>query len=874
MVGTPEKADQSPASSLDSRVIHTPDHRLRVFVSSTLGELAAERWAAREAIEGLHLTPVMFELGASPHPPRDLYRAYLEQSDVFIGIYWERYGWIGPGMEVSGLEDEYLLSAPKPRLVYIKTPAAGREERLQALLERVESSSEHSYRRFSTPEELRVLIENDLAVLLSERFQQRAGSDSAPASNRSVTNVPVPLNRLIGREFELATACDLLRRSDVYLVTLVGPGGTGKSRLGLQIALDLLDDFSDGAFLVPLESLPDPALVTPTIAHTLSVPEARDPAAKPVDALIGHLRDRRMLLLLDNFEHVVAAAKDVSALLEGCPGLKALVTSRTPLRVRAEKQLPVPPLAVPVLDPALDTESLSEYAAVALFVERARNVKPDFALTGESAPVVAEICYRLDGLPLAIELAAARVRILPPRALLARLEQGLDVLQGGTSDLPERQHTMRDAIGWSYELLSGATSTLFRRLSVFADTWSLEAAEAVCAANDESPIYVLDEMERLIHSSLLVESTVADGDLRFSMLETIREYAMERLIESGEADDMRRRLAEYYLAFIERAEIELRTSDQVRWAERLEVERNNTRAVLAWCRERDVQMGVRLCGSIWRFWEMRNLMGEGRVWLEAFLADSPSETPGRTKALHGAAALAAYQADYETARRHSREALSISHRWGDQRGVATALHELALVAVFKGDYETARRLDERSLAIKRDLGEQWLIANSLGNLGLIAGYQRKYSLAHALAQESLDTYRAQDDSLGVAMAAGNLGHAAMRLGRLDEARTLQSESLQLYEQIGDVDGLLESLERFAMLAFAEGGSTCAATLFGAASRLREDGETLVPPAESAEREHAIDAIRARLDARDFESAWQAGTAMSRGEAIVLALSAA
>ncbi len=855
-------------------IILTPDQRLRVFVSSALQELADERRAAREAITHLHLSPVMFELGARPHPPRDLYRAYLDQSHIFVGIYWQRYGWIAPGESISGLEDEYCLSGDRPKLIYIKSPAPEREPRLSELLDQIRSDDRASYKSFSTPADLCEFIENDLALLLTERFEQVAEAASDEPPERRLTNLPVPLNPLIGRGYELATACDLLRHHDVGLVTLTGPGGTGKSRLGLQVALDMLSQFKDGAFLVALESIRDPTLVVSAIAQTLRVRET--PGGRPlVDMLVDMLRDKHMLLLLDNFEQVVSAAPNVSALLESCPRLKILVTSRTPLRVRGEKELPIPPLAVPPCIPSKvggdEREGLSQYAAVALFIQRAQGVKPDFAVTNENAPAVAEICYRLDGLPLAIELAAARIKILSPQALLARLGRRFDVLRGGTRDLPERHQTLRRAIDWSYDLLDGHAKKLFRRLSVFAGGWSLDAAEAVCNVEGDLNTDVLEEMESLLDNSVLTQSVGEDGEMRFGMLETIREYAMERLIESGEVDHGRRCQAQFYLALVEQAEPELTASDQAQWVHRLDIEHGNIRAVLAWSQQHDVELGLKLCGSIWRFWEIHSFIGEGRVWLEAFIAKSPPPTAARGKALHAASALAVYQGEYETARAHMEEALPIFQQLGDKRGIATAFNELGVIAAYRGQYATARQFFEQSLAIKRELGDAWLIANSVENLGLIASYQSDYASAYTLHQESLATYRALDEKSGMAIASGNLGHVAMHLGRLDEARAWQAESLQVFNAVGDKDGLTECLERFAMLANANANFRRAAQLFGAASVLRKEAGTSLAPADQAEYDSALNATRAQLDSATFDAAWQAGQAMTIERVMEMAL---
>src|SRR5215831_2113214 len=472
----PLDADSRPAETAGTTpVIRTPDQRVRVFVSSTLDELAPERAAAREAITQLRLTPVLFESGARPYPPRELYRAYLAQSDIFVGIYWQRYGWVAPSMQVSGLEDEYQLAGEKPRLIYLKTPAPAREPRLQALLDRIRGEETASYQKFATADELRERLANDLAQLLTERFT----SPPETAVHARPAPVPIPRSPLIDRAQEVALVQDLVQRADVGLVTLTGPGGVGKTRLAIQVATDLAPQFADGVAFVGLSALTDPDLVEPTVARALQVPEAN---GKSIDErLLEYLRPRELLLLLDNAEHLLAAAPLATQGLDAAPRLKLLVTSREPLRVRDERVVPVLPLALPDAEPPPDLDRLSQVPAVALFVERVREVQPEFALTADNAQAIAEICRRLDGLPLALELAAARSTVLPPEALLARLEHRLPLLVHGARDLPERQQTLRNTIAWSYDLLDESDKALFRRLAVFAGGFTLEAVEAVCS---------------------------------------------------------------------------------------------------------------------------------------------------------------------------------------------------------------------------------------------------------------------------------------------------------------------------------------------------------------------------------------------------------
>src|SRR6266568_230723 len=441
------------AAATTSPEIRTPEQRVRVFVSSTLDELAPERAAAREAITQLRLTPVLFESGARPYPPRELYRAYLGQSDIFIGLYWQRYGWVAPTMQVSGLEDEYQLAGTKPKLIYMKTPAPEREPRLQALLDRIRAEDIASYQKFATPEELRERIANDLALLLTERFTTSA---ETPVPAR-LAPLPVPRSRLIDREQELAQAQALLQREDVGLVTLTGPGGVGKTRLALQVAADLAPQFTDGVAFISLAALKDPTLVVPTVARALGVSQTGDDSLD--EQLLEYLQPRDVLLVLDNAEQLVSAAPLAAQALELAPRLKLLVTSREPLRVRDEQIVPVPPLALP--DPAHipDLDHLVQIPAVALFVERAREARPDFALTSENAAPIVEICQRLDGLPLALELAAAVLSLLPPAALLARLERRLPLPSRGARDLPERQQTRPNTISWGMDFLGGGDNS-------------------------------------------------------------------------------------------------------------------------------------------------------------------------------------------------------------------------------------------------------------------------------------------------------------------------------------------------------------------------------------------------------------------------------
>ena len=548
--------------------IRTPDQRVRVFISSTLQELSEERGAARDAVEVLRLVPVMFELGARPHPPRQVYRAYLAQSQIFVGVYWQSYGWVAPGEETSGLEDEYRLSAGMPKLIYVKSPAPGREGRLADLLGRIKNDGSVSYQRFSDPAELQHLVENDLAVLLSERFETKAAEPDAGNAGA----LPVPATPLVDRDSEAAAVHDLVLRQGVRLITLTGPGGVGKTRLAVEAASRLAPAFPDGVRFVDLASVRATDLVPAAIAAGLGLNTSGD---RLVSDVLSYLRARRLLLILDNFEQVIDGAPVVAELLTAAPGLVVLVASRTVLRLSGENELAVPPLPVP---PPGSGEP-ADYPSVRLFADRARAEAPGFELTRRNAEAVAEICRRLDGLPLAIELAAARVRLLPPAALLARLDDRMSLLIAGPRDLPERQRTLRNTLDWSLGLLSADEQALFTRLGVFAGSFGLPAVMAICGHAVRGS--VMDTLGSLVDSSL-VRAEPSDDEPRFSLLETIREYALEHLRDSADWRDMHDRHAAYFLDLAKPAKTELHGTGQLAWLNRLEKRRDNLSAALSW----------------------------------------------------------------------------------------------------------------------------------------------------------------------------------------------------------------------------------------------------------------------------------------------------
>jgi len=637
-----------------------------------------------------------------------------------------------------------------------------------------------------------------------------------------VRALPIPPTSLIGREREAAEAARLLRDAGVRLLTLTGPGGVGKTRLGLSIAADAAPRFPDGVVLLALAAVHDPALVLPAIAQALGLRDAG--VGEALESVVAALREKNLLLLLDNVEQIMPAAPAIAALLAACPRLVVLVTSREALRLRGEHELPVPPLALPGRE-RLAPDELARYAALDLFLQRARAVRPGFDLTAENGPAIAEICRRLDGLPLAIELAAARVKLLPPRALLARLEHRLRVLVGGARDLPARQQTMRDAISWSYELLSGPEQALFRLLAVFEGGCTLEAAEAVCGAavpegdGAGDALDVLQGLTALADKSMLRAGDDAAGEARVGMLETVREYGLERLASAGEAEAARRAHAAYYLSLAEEAEPELRGAAQVEWLERLDADRDNLRAALEWLqRQGEPTEGLRLAGALWRFWLVRGYPGEGRGWLERLL--QRAETGGvaapamvRAKALNAAGVLAWSQGDHARAATLCEAALALYRAGDDTAGMALSLTHLGFVAADQGEYRRATELLTESLRLYRRLGDPWGIAQTLSNLGVVAAQQGDFAEATRLLEESLPLRRGLGNKRGIAVALSNLGNVAVDQGDYRRATALFEESVVLARELGNKKGIALSLNSLGDVAAAQGEAERAAALY-------------------------------------------------------------
>lgn len=727
------------------------------------------------------------------------------------------------------------------------------------------------------------------------------------------TNLPIPLTRLIGRQVNVRAVAELLTRDEVRLVTLVGPPGIGKTRLGIQVASDLLSSFPDGIYSVALAPISDPALVTPTIAKTLGV---KDSAAQPlVDCLIDYLRSRKLLLVLDNFEHMLVAAAELAQVLTACPMLTVLATSRQPLHLRGERMYSVPPLALPERARRVTAAAAARYPAIELFTERAQAADHAFQLTDANAAQVAEICASLEGLPLAIELVAARIMLLAPRTLLDRLDSPLSLLTGGPRDLPERQQTLRNTIDWSYQLLDAGEQALFARLAVFIGGCRLQAAEQVANGDGDLPIPVLDGLAALTDKHLLRQEERDDGERYSVFFETIREFALERLVARGEATRIRERYAGYYLALAETAKRHLTGREQETWLDRLEAEHNNLRAVMEYhVHNGDAAAALRMVAALWRFWHVHSHQTEGGRWISLSLGlAGPHDPRHRAEVLNGAGWIAIDQSDQALAKSRFTESLELYRSIGDRRGIAEALHGVGGQVQATGNDADAVELFSESLELYRELGDQEGIGWSLDHLGYAALYlddpdlalarfaesseifrdlehtwgsaislhhqgltllaRREYQRARERLRDGLSRFEELGNSWGVAQSFYHIGHVALCAGDSHEAEAYLLRSLALAQTEEDRAGVIRSLAGLASVAVAQRRYERGARVFGAVEALARTNLLRQTPLELEIYDRDLSVIRSRLAKPEIAAAWISGQAFTLGQAAAYAMSA-
>ncbi|NCC30907.1 MAG: tetratricopeptide repeat protein [Chloroflexia bacterium] len=720
-------------------------------------------------------------------------------------------------------------------------------------------------------------------------------------------NVPAQTTSLIGREHEVAAVCALLRQPELRLVSLTGPGGVGKTRLALQVAAELLDFFAGGVFFVPLDSVRDPADVLPTIMHSVGIKERSSQVS------LVHLKEglsaQPTLIVLDNLEQVIAAVSLVGEMLQAIPSLKLLVSSRTVLQVYGQHEYPVPPLKLPPLKPLPALPELATYPSVALFVERSQAVKPAFALTVANARAIAEICHRLDGLPLAIELAAARSKLFTPQVLLDRLSNQFELLTSGGRDRPVRQQTLRAAIAWGYDLLLPIEQRLFQRLAVFDGGFTLEAAETICFDPELPDLFT--GIESLLSKSLLRQDLDCEDTLRCDMLGTIRAYALEQLVATGEAPMIQTRHATYYVAFVQEAEPQLHSADNNHCLELFDREHSNLRAALSYCVEHNEKtFALQLGGVLWRYWWARGYLQEGRRWLETLVQLSGDQAADqRAQVLSGAGVLANAQGDHERAAALLEEALRLQRNLDDPATLAFVVTNLGIAVLQQGDYLRAIALFEESLALRRTLGDPVSIASSLNNLGLLTLYQGEFDRAESFFEETIMLRRSLGDTWGIGNSLNNLGLAAYYQGNYEEALNFCSESyaiamglrdthsqglaltnlgrilvalgryqdavshliqaVDLWFELGNHEPIPECLDGIADMLAQIGVSASAAQLYGATAALRATLKVVFPHSEQIRRDAATAALAAALG-EEYEACVRQGAGLSLEAAIAYA----
>jgi predicted ATPase/class 3 adenylate cyclase len=805
----------------------TPAGAIRAAVQAQR-ELAAHGWPESH--------PVRVRMGL--HTGQGL----LEEGD-YIGLDVHRAARIA----AAGYGGQVLISEATRGLVEHDLPEGVR----------IRDLGEHRLKDLSHAERLFQLVTEGLP----SEFPELKSLDAHP------NNLPLQLTSFVGRAAEIAEAARLL--DEHRLVTLTGPGGTGKTRLALAVATDLLPSFTDGVFFVDLAPIADSAAVHSAVAQALDLPE--EPGRDLMDTLAGHLRDKELLLVPDNFEHLLEAAEVVERLLGASPRLRVLATSRTPLGLYGEQEQHVPPLALPDPRQLPELDVLTRYEAVALFIERARAATTSFRLTNENASAVAEICARLDGLPLAIELAASRIKVLPPDAILSRLGHRLDLLATTARNLPERQRTLRAAIEWSYGLLDEPERRLFARLSIFAGGFDVEAAEGVANPAGDLGVDTLDALASLLDKSLIRQTQPQAGEPRFGMLETIREYARERCQLEWDGEATRRRHAEHFLALAEASKPHLDGPDHVPWLDRLDREHENLQAAIRWSLgSGEVDRGMAGAAAVWRFWQQRGHFAVGRTWLERLLATPGEPTTARVDAHAAAGSLAYWQGDAEATEHHYDESLTMSRQLGYRPGIAEALRNLAFLPILRGtDLPRSIELFQQSIEVYREIGDEQSAARSRADIAFVLGLQGDHQAALPLLQESVLISREQGDMFYLADNLTAVGQAHQFLGNYRESRASYLEALELFGEADNPSGIAGGLMMLSGLESAVGNHPRAVRLFAAGSALNEaiGGKA---PAEALKVGDPVGAARKAIGDEAVDRALAEGQAMTRDKALAYA----
>jgi len=713
-------------------------------------------------------------------------------------------------------------------------------------------------------------FQGDLTVAHS-RADPSARLSVLRTTHDRATQLPLPRTVLHGRESDLLAVQKLVRQASVGLVTLTGTGGVGKTRLALEAAAGLQNDFPDGAVFVSLAAITDPDLVGTAIAQVLGLHDV--PRWLLVERLASYLASRRLLLVLDNFEQVISAAPLISDLVRRCANLKVLVTSREALRCDGEHEFPVAPLPVPDATAVLPFETVARYAVVQLFVNRAAAVVPSFTLTVANAPAIAAICRQTDGLPLAIELAAVRTRALSPAVLLGRLEHRMALLSGGARDLPARQQTLRATIAWSYDLLAAVEQALFRRIAVFTGGFTLPAAEAVCGAAACSGNEVLDGLESLLAKSLLQREDSVEGP-RFRMLETIREFAAEELARDSERAACRQRHAAFFLQVARLAVPRLRGPEQIEWLDRLQRDHSNLQAALAWMLQEGQQdEALQLAGSLWWYWFVRGFPQEGQQWLERSLASGHGAAADRAAALDGLAVIAGHQGEDVRSQQLFQESLSLRRQAGDARGVITTLNWLGNVLVQQGQLDQATVVHTEVLSLRRELGDRAGVGASLGNQGLVAALRGEYPRAVTHIEESLAVAYEVGDEWSKTLSLHLLAVLALKQGDLHRSAELLTRAMMMSREIRGAD-MRYFFGSCAAFAHASGQAERATRLLGVRDALSTQPRGAGPPIELLTTDpNRLDELRTALGERQFTAAWLAGRALPLPQAIAAAMAA-